>query len=185
MAEGWRNRIVATDIRPAASFLANPQNWRIHPQEQQAALSGSLATVGWVQDVIVNLRSDPSWGPDRGVETLIDGHLRVSLALRAGDETQIPVKFVDLTPSEENVVLVSFDPIAALAVADKEQLDALLRETKPADAALQQFLSELAAKEGITSPDFQPVSIDEQGRLDEKTKVTCPNCQFEFSLSKA
>ena len=29
-------------------------------------------------------------------------------------------------------------------------------------------------------PNFQAVGIDEQGRLDEKSKVTCPNCGHEF-----
>mgnify|MGYP007100067166 CR=1 FL=1 len=30
-------------------------------------------------------------------------------------------------------------------------------------------------------PDFQPVGVDEQGRLDEKSKVTCPECGHEFT----
>ena len=29
-------------------------------------------------------------------------------------------------------------------------------------------------------PDFEPVGIDEQGRLDQKAPVTCPNCGHEF-----
>lgn len=32
----------------------------------------------------------------------------------------------------------------------------------------------------IEIPDFEPASEDEQGKLDEKKKVTCPNCQHEF-----
>lgn len=30
------------------------------------------------------------------------------------------------------------------------------------------------------TPDFQPVGIDEQGRLDQKKPVTCPECGHEF-----
>jgi len=30
-------------------------------------------------------------------------------------------------------------------------------------------------------PDFQPVGIDEQGRLDQKKPVTCPECGHEFT----
>lgn len=30
-------------------------------------------------------------------------------------------------------------------------------------------------------PDFEPVGIDEQGRLDEKAKCTCPECGHEFT----
>jgi len=31
-----------------------------------------------------------------------------------------------------------------------------------------------------TVPDFQPTGIEEQGRLDEKAKVKCPECGHEF-----
>ena len=31
------------------------------------------------------------------------------------------------------------------------------------------------------TPDFQPVGIDEQGRLDQKKPVTCPECGHEFA----
>lgn len=33
---------------------------------------------------------------------------------------------------------------------------------------------------GMVVPDFQPVGIDEQGRLDQKSPVVCPNCKHEF-----
>lgn len=32
----------------------------------------------------------------------------------------------------------------------------------------------------VTIPDFEPVGLDEQGRLDEKAKVCCPQCGHEF-----
>jgi len=36
-------------------------------------------------------------------------------------------------------------------------------------------------KEGwITEPDFSPTSADDQGRLDKKNPVTCPECGHEF-----
>jgi hypothetical protein len=34
---------------------------------------------------------------------------------------------------------------------------------------------------GVMVPDFQPVSIDEQPRLDQKKPVTCPECGHEFT----
>jgi len=33
---------------------------------------------------------------------------------------------------------------------------------------------------GVTTPIFEPVSVDEQGRLDQKSPVTCPHCRMEF-----
>lgn len=41
----------------------------------------------------------------------------------------------------------------------------------------QEELSELLA----TVPDFEPAGIDEQGRLDEKAKCTCPECGHTFT----
>jgi hypothetical protein len=117
--KAWRNRIVGSGIEPAGSFLANDKNWRVHPKPQQDALGGVLSEVGWVQQVIVNKRTSEQWGKDQNVETLVDGHLRVTLALRAGEETEVPVLYVDLTPEEEDEVLATLDPIAALAVPDK------------------------------------------------------------------
>lgn len=53
----WRNRIVGHGEQPASQFLANPNNWRVHPQSQRDALHGALNEVGWVQQVIVNRRT--------------------------------------------------------------------------------------------------------------------------------
>lgn len=33
---------------------------------------------------------------------------------------------------------------------------------------------------GMTPPNFEPVGIDEQGRLDQKAKVECPECGCRF-----
>ena len=32
----------------------------------------------------------------------------------------------------------------------------------------------------LGTPDFEPVGIEEQGKLDEKVKTVCPNCGHEF-----
>ena len=44
----WRNRIVGHGEEAPDQLLANPANWRLHPREQQQALAGALAEVGWV-----------------------------------------------------------------------------------------------------------------------------------------
>lgn len=130
----WRSRIVGHGVEAPDQLLANPHNWRIHPQVQQEALAGVLSEVGWVQDIIVNERTGH----------VIDGHLRVSLALRR-NEPSVPVVYVDLLPEEEALVLATLDPLAAMAVADKQQLDALLRDVTASDEAVQAMLTNLAS----------------------------------------
>jgi len=140
-AVSWKNRIVGSGEEAPEQLLANPQNWRIHPKHQQDALSGVLNDVGWVQRVIVNQRTGH----------LIDGHLRVSLALREHEAT-VPVDYVDVDEREEALILATLDPLAAMAVTDSEKLDALLRDVKTGDAAIQQMLTELAERSGVIPP---------------------------------
>ena len=54
----WRNRIIGVGEIDPEQILANPLNFRIHPKNQQDALLGVLDEVGWVQDVIVNARTN-------------------------------------------------------------------------------------------------------------------------------
>jgi ParB-like chromosome segregation protein Spo0J len=59
-----------------------------------------LDTVGWVQSVIVN----------RTTGYVVDGHLRVAMAISKG-EALIPVSYVELDEAEENLVLAALDPV--------------------------------------------------------------------------
>lgn len=128
----WRNRIVGTAEVAPDQLLANPKNWRLHPDHQKQALEGVLDEVGWVQQIIVNHNN----------QTVVDGHLRVSLALQRG-ETAIPVTYIDVTDEEESLILASLDPLAAMAGTDSDQLDALLREVETDNEAINQMLAEL------------------------------------------
>jgi hypothetical protein len=94
----WANRIVGyAEVRPD-TLVPNGRNWRQHPDPQGQALSGILGEVGLVATVMVNRRTSDLWPEgERGVETLVDGHLRVDLALRE-KQPSIPVSYVDLAP---------------------------------------------------------------------------------------
>ena len=105
-------------------MLANPRNWRVHPKDQQRALTGALDEVGWVQQVLVN----------RTTGKLVEGHLRVELAISLG-EPSVLVTDLDLTEDEELLVLATLDPLAAMANAEKDVLAALLAERKTGDEA--------------------------------------------------
>jgi hypothetical protein len=127
---GWRSRIVGQGTENPDQLLANPLNWRIHPRHQQEALQGVLDEVGWVQQVIVNQRTGH----------VVDGHLRVALALRR-EEPEVPVLYVDLSEEEERLILATLDPIAALAVPDKEKLADLMELTRGDDEHLADLLA--------------------------------------------
>jgi hypothetical protein len=60
-------------------------------------------------------------------------------------------------------------------------LRALLEEVETGSQELADMLTALAEDAGITPPDFEPASIEDQSRLDEKAKITCPGCGHEFT----
>ncbi len=107
-----------------------------------------LETVGWVSEVIVN----------RTTGFVVDGHLRVALALRRG-ETQIPVKYVELSAAEEALILATIDPIAAMAVTDEKLLGELVDEIRTDDARVEALLGTLV--DTRNAPAVDPEVLDE------------------------
>lgn len=156
--ESIKNRIVGSAVLSPKEIKANAKNWRKHPKAQRDALVGVLSQVGWVQEVIIN----------KTTGCLVDGHLRVSVALER-KEKEIPVKYVDLTEAEEAVVLATIDPVAAMAETDALALDALLRNVSIGDAAVQQMLADLTEKAGMY--DIEPTEMPKiEERIEAGTK---------------
>jgi hypothetical protein len=186
MSTTWQNRIVDHGEESPEQLAANPKNWRIHPRHQQDALEAVLGRIGWVQDVIVN----------RTTGYVLDGHLRVALALSKGEPT-IPVSYVELSDAEEDMILASLDPSTGLAGADDEALGRLLEadtdgelermfagnSTEPQDRG--EWQPEPPSTNGSDHeppeghPDIEPDPDD--GFIDYV--VMCPECGTEFSAS--
>ena len=158
----WKNRIIGYEEVDPLQLLANPRNWRIHPQSQQEALEGVLDEVGWVDDIIVNQRTG----------FVLDGHLRVALAISQEQKT-VPVKYIDVTEDEEMVLLATFDPITAMAVADKEILAELMTGIDSDNERIQQLLGDIAKREGIEleTKEAPEAQIDRADELQKKWKV--------------
>lgn len=114
-ASKFQNRIVRSGVADPVDLIPNEHNFRMHPDPQRAAMSAVLNEIGWVQQVIVNERTGH----------IVDGHLRVELALMAG-ERSVPVDFVDLTEHEEKLILATFDPITSMALLNADTLTDLL-----------------------------------------------------------
>ena len=138
----WKNRIVGYGEEPVTAVIMNPKNWRGHPKYQQNVLEGILSEVGIVQNVIIN----------RTTGNLIDGHLRVSLAIR-NKEQSLPVTYVELSESEEAIILATIDPVSTLAETNPEQLDLLLHDVHTGNEFIMQMLDDLAQASGIVPGD--------------------------------
>jgi DNA modification methylase len=129
---GIRDRIKRFDRVRAADLLANPLNWRQHPEQQKAAMAGILNEVGMVDALLVRENGD-------GTYEIIDGHMRAGMM----PDEEIPVLVLDLTPEEATKVLLTFDPISGLAEANAANLNELLKDVEFSDAALQALVSGL------------------------------------------
>jgi len=163
--QAWRNRLSGPVVDvPPDQLVPSDLNFRRHPGPQQDALSGVIGEIGYLDPVLVQA----------GTDRVIDGHLRVELALRSGQPT-IPVQYVDLTDAEADLALATFDPISAMAYHDRENLAALLETVSTGDAAVMAMLSQLAEAEGVIPPDVEfkeyDESVAETGEFHE-----CPSC---------
>jgi len=164
-----RDRIKELRRVPASDLLPSPKNWRRHPKAQIDALQGVLAEIGFADALLARETPD-------GLE-LIDGHLRADV-MGSG---LVPVLILDVTAEEADKILLTLDPLAAMAHKDDDALLALLRDTSFDSPAVNALLEALANGERAVMPDFSEVGAEEQGRLDEKAKVTCPECGHEFT----
>ena len=169
MPDPWQDRIVRLDRRPAGELAAHPQNWRRHPEAQRKTMQAAADEVGLVAPLVENLRSEERGWPAGSTPTLIDGHLRLELALERG-ESQLPVVVVDLTEREEALALASLDPIGAQAEADPELLAALLEVAQPESPDLGKLLEGLAGIKKKAGNDPGP-NVDKGEELRAKWKT--------------
>ena len=138
------------EYRTASDLAQNPANWRTHPSSQRKALEAVIKEVGWAGAVLYN----------ESTGHIIDGHLRREIAKR----DRIPVLIGSWTEEQERLILATFDPIAAMAQADKDKLLALLSSIETEDKAIHDLLEAVANderlpmpfKEGNTNPDDVP-----------------------------
>jgi hypothetical protein len=132
------DRIRALRRVPAGQLRPHPDNWRIHPPGQRAALAALLRDIGYAGALIARELRD-------GSLELIDGHLRAATT----PDQCVPVLVVDLSDDEARLLLAAHDPLATLAEADADKLAALLASTPASDAALR------ALFDGLLPPETQ------------------------------
>jgi len=145
-----KDRIVELRRVRAAELLPHPQNWRRHPPEQQDAMRGVLAEIGYADALLARKLDD-------GRLQLIDGHLRAETT----PEATVPVLVLDVDEAEAKRLLATHDPLAELAEADGEKLSALLSEVDFQSAAVTAMLDQLQQHTAGTSGNADEVSIDE------------------------
>jgi DNA modification methylase len=145
-----RNRVKALRNVRAADLTPNPKNWRTHPKTQKDALRGILAEVGYADALLARELPD-------GSLMLVDGHLRAETT----PEQEVPVLVLDINEAEADKLLLSLDPLAALAETNAVALDSLLREVDTGSEGLQQMYADLAEAAELYEGDNAEIVEDE------------------------
>jgi len=130
--KGVRDRVVESRRVPAGELRAHPRNWRKHPERQRRALRSVLDSIGYAGALLARATPD-------GLE-LIDGHLRADTT----PDQEVPVLVLDVTEAEAEELLLSLDPIAGMALSNRDALGALLDEVTIGSTDLLNELSRLA-----------------------------------------
>jgi hypothetical protein len=121
-----RNRIREHVTVKARDLVPHPLNFREHPREQRQALSDSLQEVGFARSLL-GYRL-----PDDRIQ-LIDGHLRAEY----DPDLDVVVEVLDVTEDEARQLLLTLDPLAALAHTNHDVHRQLLEKTRSQSETLQ------------------------------------------------
>ena len=161
---------------PIESISTDPANLRKHDERNISAIIASLRRFGQQHPIVID---------SRGI--VLAGNGRYEAIKRLGWPTILAVRS-DLAGADATAYAIADNRTAELANWDDtalaETLRALQSEEFDIEAAgftgdeVDQLIEKLASE---IVPDFQPGTIDDQGRLDEKAKTTCPECGHEFT----
>lgn len=139
MARSWTSRVTRSASVAPGSLLDHPDNIVIHPPEQEAEMLTLLRTVGWAAPILVSETTG----------RIIDGHMRVSLAVRAGIP-RVPVDYVALSEEDERKALLYLRRSTSLARIDPVNLEVILTSIETNDDELAAMArSFAAATEGL------------------------------------
>jgi hypothetical protein len=109
MTAAIRNRIKSHRRVRAGDLVPHELNFRLHPEYQKTALQALYAEVGFARSLLAYELPD-------GRLKLIDGHLRRDL----DPDMEVDVEVLDVNDDEARALLLSIDPLAALAEMQEE-----------------------------------------------------------------
>ena len=164
MTSPIRNRIKSHRRVRAGDLVPHEWNFRLHPQLQKAALQAIYQEVGFARSLLAYELPD-------GRLKLLDGHLRRDL----DPDMEVDVEILDVTDDEARKLLLTIDPLAALAET-QEQLHQRLLEQTPTDSDALALAWQSAAAEVLEREPDRLVAIPEQFLIlvtcrDEKQQV--------------
>ena len=165
----FRHRIVDFQYIRAGDILPNPNNWRTHSESQKRVYRAMVDDIGYVGAQLV-------YKTENGDLMLVDGHMRADIH----PDELLPTLITDLTEDEADNILATFDPISALAEANKAKVAALHKKLAALKSnvkgAREKLLKSIREKHGVVMDDEETIpdpgsQIDRADELQEKWQV--------------
>src|SRR5438132_7633432 len=143
-----RNRIKGHRRVRAGDLIPHEDNFRLHPEPQKAALLALYEEIGFARSLLAYELPD-------GRLKLIDGHLRRDL----DPDMEVDVEVLDVNEDEARALLLSIDPLAALAQT-QEQIHRRLLEITPTDSEELKAAWRATAENRFAALSATPASAD-------------------------
>ena len=152
------------------ALIPYARNSRTHSDAQVAQIAASIREFGFTNPVLIDAQGG-----------VIAGHGRI-MAARKLSLPEVPcIRLDHLTDAQKRAYVIADNKLALNAGWDDEMLRVEFGEL--ADLGFDVGLTGFAAEEmmALELPEFEPGSEDEQGKLDETARITCPSCGHEFN----
>lgn len=155
-------QIKTSDLVPYA------RNAKKHDEAQVAKLAGSIREFGFNNPVLIDA--------DNGI---IAGHGRVMAAQKLGLASVPCLRLSHLSETQKRAYILADNRLAELGGGwDAEMLKLELADLGDLDVDLDGIgFSNLPFEE---APNFEPGTIEDQSKLDQKDPTKCPQCGHEW-----
>ena len=156
----------------AGDLLVHELNFRLHPELQRAALQAIYREVGFARSLLAFEQAD---GPLK----LIDGCVPRDI----DPEMEVDVEVLDVNEEEARALLLSIDPLAALAQTQEQLYDRLL-EIAPVVSPDLRAAWEAAANAAVGPPNEPKKESVEMGPEQWLVLVTCRDEAHQVEILK-
>lgn len=170
----WKSRIVKYGDADPKELIPNPDNFKVHPNNQAILMDDVLSEIGWIQNVIVNINTNH----------LIDGHLRVIRAIER-NEPSVPVTWIDIPEAEEAKAIAMFDPTAQLSKQNREAVLAAISKISTDSKNIQDIIDRIAKRSKLPIDRINNEDEDEEEDymvgfadqvVDKDYRLICGDC---------
>jgi len=164
-----------------ADLKHDPKNARRHNPRNIGVIADSLQKVGAARSIVID-ENNVILAGNGVVEAAGQVGLEDLQIVESDGNKIIAVRRVGLTPEQKTRLALADNRASDLSDFDPQAIAALLEEGFDMAGMFtgEEISTLMSGAADAIVPDFQPVGEDEQGRLDQKKPVTCPECGHEF-----